>query len=96
MNQPLTFTDDVTQMVATITSKGQVTIPAGVRKRLGLKTHDKIAFVVGKQGEVQLQVPKYPTLSSLRGAAGELAKPLSWKEMLAIAREDHLAAEHTT
>lgn len=93
MNQSLTFSNEPTQIVASITRKGQVTIPVDVRKRLGLKTPDKVAFVVGGQGEVQLQVPRYPTLGSLRGAAGKLPKPLSWKEMLAIAREDHLAAK---
>ena len=30
----------------TITTKGQVTIPAEVRKRLGLKPHDKVRFEV--------------------------------------------------
>jgi hypothetical protein len=32
----------------------------------------------------------YADLASLRGAAGTLARPLPWKEMLEIAREDHL------
>lgn len=31
--------------VATITSKGQVTIPQEIRKRLGLRTGDKVEFV---------------------------------------------------
>ena len=37
----------------------------------------------------------YPDLESLRGAAGSLAKPLAWKKMLQIAREDHLQANPT-
>jgi AbrB family looped-hinge helix DNA binding protein len=31
---------------STLTRKGQVTIPAGVRKRLGLHPGDRIAFIV--------------------------------------------------
>ena len=31
---------------STLTSKGQVTIPAGVRKRLGLQPGDRVAFIV--------------------------------------------------
>lgn len=30
--------------VTTITQKGQVTIPASIRKALGLKPHDKVSF----------------------------------------------------
>ncbi|MDQ2695753.1 MAG: type II toxin-antitoxin system PrlF family antitoxin [Pseudomonadota bacterium] len=32
--------------MATLTSKGQVTIPANVRRMLGLKPGDQVAFVV--------------------------------------------------
>ncbi len=90
MTQSLTTTPSPKELLATITSKGQVTIPAEVRKQLGLKKHDKIAFVLGKQGDIILQVPHYPTLTSLRGAAGKLKKTLSWKEMLRIAVEDRM------
>jgi AbrB family looped-hinge helix DNA binding protein len=31
---------------STLTSKGQVTIPADVRRRLGLRPGDRVAFVV--------------------------------------------------
>ena len=31
--------------VITLTAKGQVTIPADIRRRLGLKPGDKVAFV---------------------------------------------------
>jgi AbrB family looped-hinge helix DNA binding protein len=60
------------EIVSTITSKGQVTIPAEVRRHLGLRTRDKIAFVVEPKGEVKLKVPQYPTLDTLAGAAGIL------------------------
>ncbi len=81
------------EILSTITSKGQVTIPAEVRRRLDLKPGDKIVFSVGDGGEVCLAAPKYPDIESLRGAAGSLEKPLTWEEMRAIAREDHLAGQ---
>ncbi len=34
-------------MTATITSKGQITIPLGIRRRLGLKTGDQLEFDEG-------------------------------------------------
>lgn len=90
MENHLTSTPAQREFLATITSKGQVTIPAGVRRLLGLKEHDKIAFVLGKQGNITLQAPQYPTLASLKGAAGKLEKPLPWKEMQRIAWEDRM------
>ncbi|MBI2908051.1 MAG: type II toxin-antitoxin system PrlF family antitoxin [Chloroflexi bacterium] len=83
-------------MVATITSKGQVTIPAEVRRRLGLKKSDKISFVIGAEGDICLRMPRYPSIASLRGAAGSLKKPLSWPEMREIAREDRSKAKDAT
>jgi AbrB family looped-hinge helix DNA binding protein len=78
------------QIISTITSKGQVTIPAAVRRRLGVGEHDKIVFVIDDDGGVRLSVPEYPTIESLRGVAGSLAQPLSWQEIKEIAREDHV------
>ena len=77
------------EIVMTISSKGQVTIPAQVRHHLGLKKNQKIALVIEDQGTVRLKVPRYPTVASIRGAAGKLGKNLSSKEMKAIAREEH-------
>lgn len=38
---------------STLTSKGQVTIPANVRKQLGLRPGDRVGFIV-EDGEVCL------------------------------------------
>jgi AbrB family looped-hinge helix DNA binding protein len=76
------------EIVSTVTSKGQVTIPAEVREYLGIKTNDKIAFVIDQEGSVRLRVPHYPNIASLRGAAGRLQRPIPWKQMQRIAYED--------
>ena len=80
------------EIISTINSKGQVTIPAEIRKYLGITTNDKIGFIIDDEGVVQLRVPRYPTIASLRGAAGRLNKPLSWQEMQKIAQEDRFAS----
>ncbi len=82
------------EILSTVTSKGQVTIPAEVREYLGIKTHDKIAFLIDQEGLVRLRVPRYPTIAALRGAAGRLPRPVSWKAMQRIAYEDRFAAKH--
>jgi len=82
------------EIISTITSKGQVTIPAEVRRYLGIKTNDKIAFVMDAEGTVRLKVPRYPDIASLRGAAGSLGKPLTWQQMQETAYEDRLQAKH--
>ncbi len=82
------------EIISTVTSKGQITIPAEVRAYLGIKTHDKIAFIIDQEGIVRLRVPRYPTIASLRGAAGRLQKPVSWKQVQRIAYEDRFAAKH--
>jgi AbrB family looped-hinge helix DNA binding protein len=92
MQESLTFGGTVKEIVSTITAKGQVTIPAEVRKHLGVGTNDRIMFIVEDSGEVKLKTPTYPTIASLRGAAGSLERPLEWHEMREIAREDRLEA----
>lgn len=76
------------ELLMTVTSKGQVTIPAEVRRHLKLRKGQKIALVIEKEGEVKLKVPRYPTLASLQGVAGKLDRPMSWDAMREIAYED--------
>ena len=61
---------------ATITSKGQVTIPKTVRDELGLEAGDRIEFVAAEMGF--LVVPAKRDLRSLRGMfKGRRQKPAS-------------------
>ena len=47
---------------ATITSKGQVTIPSSVRKRLGVKPGDKLTFSIEPDGTVSLRARKHVSI----------------------------------
>ena len=76
---------------ATMTSKGQITIPKRIRERLGLDAGDKVDFVLGSDGSLRIEVRR----RDVRELAGMLhrpgTKPLSIQEMdAAIAR--HLRA----
>jgi AbrB family looped-hinge helix DNA binding protein len=67
--------------VATLTSKGQITIPVVVRRKLGLKPGDRIDFVMEASGEVRLKAKKRPLADLLGILRGSGKKPLSVEEM---------------
>ena len=51
---------------ATVTSKGQVTLPVEVRRKLGLRPGDRVDFIIEGSREVVLRPKKMP-LTSLLG-----------------------------
>ena len=57
---------------ATITSKGQVTIPKEIRERLGLEAGQRVEFVLGEGGAVEVR-PKRPALERLRAVRETIA-----------------------
>ena len=57
-------------MLATLTSKGQITIPKAIRKSLRLHTGDRIAFAVNGQSEAILT----PITKSVDEVYGRLFK----------------------
>ena len=66
--------------IATVTSKGQVTIPKKVREHLDVKNGDKLEFRVGEDGTVSL-VPITRSAESSFGAFAHKAKePVSAAE----------------
>lgn len=94
MNVAITQTPLAHEITVSLTRKGQVTIPSAVRRFLGLETDGKIALIINEQDKtVRLQVPRYPTIASIVGAAGSLNREISWNEMLDIARTDALASK---
>lgn len=58
------------EIISTITSKGQVTVPAEVRKRLGITRGEKIAFLI-EGDDVRLKPVRY-TLESVFGSVPAL------------------------
>lgn len=76
------------ELVSSVTSKGQVTIPVQIRKLLGLKPKAKVAFLQKKDG-VHIAIPRY-TLNTIKGAVPALSQKYSDKEIREIAIESHL------
>lgn len=55
------------ELISTISSKGQVTIPVEVRRQLGLHPADKVVFVVSDEGKVEVRPVRF-TLESVLGS----------------------------
>jgi antitoxin PrlF len=73
--------------VATVTSKGQITIPAQVRSALGVDAGDRIEFVEVDEGQFVI-VAATRSVQELKGRfRGRRSKPVTIDEMnAAIAR----------
>jgi AbrB family looped-hinge helix DNA binding protein len=71
---------------ATLTSKGQLTLPKAIRHLLRLSTGDRVDFVVKDDGSVVLR-PATVDVRELKGLLHKKGiKPLSIDEMNAIIR----------
>lgn len=65
---------------ATVTSKGQVTIPADVRTKLGLRAGSRLAFVPTEAGGYEIH-PETASVKDLKGTVPQPPKPISIEEM---------------
>jgi AbrB family looped-hinge helix DNA binding protein len=72
--------ENMKEIVATVTQRGQVTIPAEVRRLLGAKPYGKVAFQIN--GEQVRLVPVAFTLESAFGSVPPLASGLTPDEAL--------------
>ena len=63
-----------------MTSKGQITIPVAVRKRLRLRAGSKVDFVENKAGELVLK-PRTGDIRELRGIVKYDGPPMSIADM---------------
>jgi antitoxin PrlF len=71
---------------ATVTSKGQITIPVQVRIALGLEPGDRVEFVELERGQFAI-VPATHSVRELEGLfRGKRSKPVSLEEMDAAIR----------
>lgn len=67
-------------MEATISSKGQITLPQHGWERLHLTPGDKVLFLMEEDGSVHL-IPKHASLKDLKGIVPKPEQPVSLEEM---------------
>jgi AbrB family looped-hinge helix DNA binding protein len=65
---------------ATVTSKGQITIPIDVRAKLGLKAGDQLDFWQNANGRYEL-IPRKGSVRRLKGILKGLRPPMTVEEM---------------
>ncbi len=72
---------------ATMTSKGQITVPAGVRASLGVAAGDRLEFVQIEPGRFELVAATH-SVTALKGLIRKPKKPVTIEAMnAAIAKQ---------
>jgi AbrB family looped-hinge helix DNA binding protein len=66
--------------VATVTAKGQVTVPVEVRKRLDITAGTKLEFVITEDGRLEV-IPRSGSVRDLKGMLPAPSPPLSLEDM---------------
>ena len=64
---------------ATLTSKGQITLPKSIRERLGVGAGDRIEFIESEQGFLVVSTTR--DIRSLRGIVGRFTKRVTIEAM---------------
>ena len=81
--------EEPVEYISSVTSKGQVTIPAVVREKLGIGLRDKVIFrIVDDRVEVE---PLPMTLDEAYGAVTPLNRPEDFADLRRVAREERVA-----
>lgn len=83
---PVNTSKETKEILSSVSQKGQVTIPQEIRRQLGVKPKDKIAFRMEK-GEVKIIPVGFPLENSFQ-AIPALKKKVGIKEMTRIAAEE--------
>jgi len=71
---------------ATLTSKGQTTIPKAVREYLRLRPGDRMEFILEENGRVVL-VPAVVDVRELKGILSPPKKPVTIEKMKKVIRK---------
>ena len=77
------------EMLSSVSPKGQITIPVAIRRLLGVKPKDTVAFTI-KDGQVTIS----PARFSLESAFGSLEPPRGvedFEQLIADAKEERAA-----
>ena len=77
---------------ATVTSKGQVTIPIDVRTKLGLRPGSRLVFVPTEHGGYEIHV-QAASIQDLKGSLPPPSQPVTLEDMDEATAAGAIAAE---
>ncbi len=80
-------------MQTTLTSKGQMTLPATIRSKMGLKSGDKLEVSLAQDDSIILRRKRAQPISALHGMLAKPKKALTIEQMNQAAGR-LLAAKH--
>ncbi len=67
-------------MISTLTSKGQVTVPADIRKQLKLRPGDRLDFILREDGNLEI-IPLRESMESLKGMVPHPRRKVTLEDM---------------
>ena len=79
------------EFVATVTSKGQLTVPIAVRRKLGIDPGDQVAFVIDGENGARFRRVEH-TVQSVRGLIPTppgLPETIDFDDLIEEAMSDH-------
>jgi AbrB family looped-hinge helix DNA binding protein len=74
-------------IVATVSSKGKITLPAAVRREAGINLHDRV-YIESRNGEIIIR--PVPDLMTFKGFAGKTLSRETEREAMERAIADHV------
>jgi AbrB family looped-hinge helix DNA binding protein len=74
------------EFTASVTERGQVTLPVQVRRHLGISKRDKVSFVI-EDGRVELRRPRF-TIENVFASVEPLSRPEDWAARIREAKEE--------
>jgi AbrB family looped-hinge helix DNA binding protein len=80
---PQSLRKSATTVEATVTSKGQVTLPSELRKRLGIQKGSRIRFNIPAKGAVKVEAVLHSLddLWKMADQGGETVRVMTFEEM---------------
>ncbi len=75
------------QFTTTTTQRNQVTIPAEVRRTLGIRARDKVSFTISDDGQVSIAAAEF-TLETAYGSVNPITDGRTLDEIIRDAKDE--------